>query len=124
MLECCSKYIGGSNPSPATKLSRRRAARSRSGSGRFLFGRLVRVRVTVGEHQRLWNEAVKAGEVIPVGKSLEDNWQSTFIIPGYVADANPGLVSVETSPPASQGQIGAREGRRGDCNRRNVIPDD
>jgi glycine betaine/proline transport system substrate-binding protein len=43
----------------------------------------------------VWNEAVKAGEVIPVGKSLDDNWQSTFVIPGYVADANPGLVNVQ-----------------------------
>ena len=42
-----------------------------------------------------WNEAVKAGEVIPVGKSLEDNWQSTFLIPGYLQDANPELDSVE-----------------------------
>ena len=43
----------------------------------------------------VWNEAVRAGEVIPVGRSLEDNWQSTFVIPGYVQDANPGLVSVQ-----------------------------
>jgi glycine betaine/proline transport system substrate-binding protein len=43
----------------------------------------------------VWNEAVKAGEVIPVGKSLEDNWQSTFLIPAYVQEANPGLDSVE-----------------------------
>ena len=43
----------------------------------------------------IWNEAVQAGEVIPVGRSLEDNWQSTFIIPGYVQDANPGLVNVQ-----------------------------
>ena len=42
-----------------------------------------------------WNEAIKAGQVIPVGKSLEDNWQSTFVIPGYIQDANPGLVSVQ-----------------------------
>ena len=43
----------------------------------------------------VWNEAVKNGEVIPVGRSLEDNWQSTFIIPGYLQDANPGLASVQ-----------------------------
>ena len=42
-----------------------------------------------------WNEAVKAGEVIPVGKSLEDNWQSSFLIPGYLQDANPELDSIE-----------------------------
>ena len=42
-----------------------------------------------------WNEAVKAGEVIPVGKSLEDNWQSSFLVPGYLQDANPELDSIE-----------------------------
>ena len=42
-----------------------------------------------------WNEAVKAGEVLPVGKSLEDNWQSSFLIPKYMQDANPELDSVE-----------------------------
>ena len=42
-----------------------------------------------------WNEAIKLGEVISVGKSLPDNWQSTFVIPGYLQDANPGLVSVD-----------------------------
>ena len=42
-----------------------------------------------------WNEAVKAGEVLPVGKSLEDNWQSSFLIPKYLQDENPELDSVE-----------------------------
>ena len=42
-----------------------------------------------------WNEAVKAGEVLPVGKSLEDNWQSSFLIPKYMQDANPELDSIE-----------------------------
>jgi len=43
----------------------------------------------------VWNDAVKAGEVIPVGKSLEDNWQSTFLIPGYVQAEHPDLDSIE-----------------------------
>ena len=42
-----------------------------------------------------WEEAIKLGEVISVGKSLPDNWQSTFIIPGYIQDANPNLKSVD-----------------------------
>ena len=42
-----------------------------------------------------WSEATAGGEVIQVGKSLEDNWQATFVIPQYVADANPGLRTVE-----------------------------
>ncbi len=43
----------------------------------------------------VWNAAVKAGEVLPVGKSLEDNWQSTFLIPGYLQAEHPDLDSVE-----------------------------
>ena len=42
-----------------------------------------------------WTEAIKLGEVISVGKSLPDNWQSTFVVPGFLQDANPGLMSVE-----------------------------
>ena len=38
-----------------------------------------------------WGEAVELGEVVSVGKSLVGDWQSTFVIPKYVADANPGL---------------------------------
>ena len=38
-----------------------------------------------------WEEAVQLGEVVSVGKSLVGDWQSTFVIPKYVADANPGL---------------------------------
>ena len=38
-----------------------------------------------------YNEAISAGTITKIGKSLEDNWQNTFIIPQYTADANPGL---------------------------------
>ena len=38
-----------------------------------------------------WTEAVELGEVVSVGKSLVGDWQSTFVIPAYVAAANPGL---------------------------------
>ncbi len=38
-----------------------------------------------------WEEAVELGEVVSVGKSLVGDWQSTFVIPKYVADANPDL---------------------------------
>jgi glycine betaine/proline transport system substrate-binding protein len=43
----------------------------------------------------VWNEAMDAGEVLPVGKSLEDNWQSTFLIPAYVHEQYPDLDNVE-----------------------------
>ncbi len=42
-----------------------------------------------------WEAATARGDAEAVGKSLEDNWQATFIVPQYVKDAHPGLVSVE-----------------------------
>ena len=38
-----------------------------------------------------WEKALEIGEVVSVGTSLVGDWQSTFVIPKYVADANPGL---------------------------------
>jgi len=38
-----------------------------------------------------YNEAIAQNTITRIGNSLEDNWQSTFIIPNYVAEANPGL---------------------------------
>ena len=55
----------------------------------------ITMEIWLPNQNAVWNQAVQAGEVIPVGRSLEDNWQSTFIIPGYVQDANPGLVNVQ-----------------------------
>ncbi len=55
----------------------------------------VTMEIWIPNQQEAWDEAVANGGVEAVGKSLEDNWQATFIIPQYVADANPGLRSVE-----------------------------
>ena len=38
-----------------------------------------------------WEEAIELGEVVSVGKSLVGDWQSTFVVPAYVTDANPDL---------------------------------
>lgn len=45
--------------------------------------------------QEEWDKAVSQGAVIGVGKSLDDNWQSAFVVPTYVLDENPGLRSVQ-----------------------------
>ena len=42
-----------------------------------------------------WSAALESGDVEQVGKSLEDNWQATFVVPQYTKDAHPDLVSVE-----------------------------
>ena len=38
-----------------------------------------------------WEKAIEIGEVVSVGTSLVGDWQSTFVIPKYIADENPGL---------------------------------
>ena len=38
-----------------------------------------------------WEEALELGEVVSVGKSLVGDWQSTFVIPAYIADKYPEL---------------------------------
>jgi|SaaInl4_100m_RNA_FD_contig_41_1043763_length_1364_multi_11_in_0_out_0_1 glycine betaine/proline transport system substrate-binding protein len=45
-----------------------------------------------------WAAASESGELQVVGNSLEDNWQSSYVIPQYTADANPGLKSVTDLP--------------------------
>ncbi len=48
--------------------------------------------------QEGWDEAYEAGDLTIVGNSLEDNWQSSYVIPQYTADANPGLRKVTDLP--------------------------
>lgn len=38
-----------------------------------------------------WEKAVEIGDVVSVGTSLVGDWQSTFVVPKYIADANPDL---------------------------------
>ena len=42
-----------------------------------------------------WEQAVEIGEVVSVGTSLVGDWQSYFVVPEYVADANPDLKTVQ-----------------------------
>ena len=59
-----------------------------------------------------WDAALAEGTVRPAGESLRENWQG-FVIPQYVRDENPGLVSVTDLPdyvdlfvtPDSHGKI-------------------
>ena len=54
----------------------------------------VTMEVWLPNQQVVWDKAIKRGDVISVGSSLDDNWQSAFVIPTYVAEANPGLKTV------------------------------
>ena len=42
-----------------------------------------------------WNEAITNGEVVSVGKSLGQDWQSSFVIPAYLQKKYPDLDTVE-----------------------------
>lgn len=55
----------------------------------------VSMEIWLPNQQEAWDKAVADGTVESVGNSLDDNWQSSFVIPGYTQDANPGLVSVQ-----------------------------
>ena len=57
----------------------------------------VTMEIWLPNQQEVWDEALESGVVVDVGKSLEDNWQA-FVIPQYLKDANPGLVSVSDIP--------------------------
>ena len=58
----------------------------------------VMMEVWLPNAQAWWDNALQTGSVIPVGKSLDDNWQSMFVVPTYVAEQNPGLTSVDDIP--------------------------
>ena len=50
-----------------------------------------------------WDRGVEQGLIIPLGKSLDDNWQSGFVVPAYMVrgdaakgiDPEPGLRTVQ-----------------------------
>jgi len=46
-------------------------------------------------HKPWWDPAILEASVIPLGKSLDDNWQSAFVVPTYVVEQNPGLKTVQ-----------------------------
>ena len=42
-----------------------------------------------------WEEALAAGEVVPIGASLGNDWQSTFVIPAYMQEQYPDLDHID-----------------------------
>lgn len=39
--------------------------------------------------QELWDKAMAEHAILDVGKSLDDNWQSMFVVPSYVIEGDP-----------------------------------
>lgn len=55
----------------------------------------VTMEIWLPNQREAWDKALAKGSVIPVGRSLDDNWESAFVVPSYVLDQNPGLRSVQ-----------------------------
>ena len=55
----------------------------------------VNMEVWLPNQQDFWDAALAKGQIIPVGKSLDDNWQSGFVVPTFVVEQNPGLMKVQ-----------------------------
>ena len=55
----------------------------------------ITMEIWLPNQQEAYDTALAEGTIVSIGSSLEDNWQSAFIIPNYTAEANPGLRSVE-----------------------------
>ena len=58
----------------------------------------ITMEIWLPNQQEWWDKQIKDGAVISAGKSLDDNWQSAFIVPTYVVEQNPGLKSVFDLP--------------------------
>lgn len=58
----------------------------------------ITMEIWLPNQEAIWSEALKQGQVVAAGKSLEDNWQSTFVVPTYLVEENPGLTSVSDIP--------------------------
>ena len=55
----------------------------------------VTMEIWLPDQDEAWMEARAAGEVISVGQSLGKDWQSSFVIPAYLAEQHPDLDSVD-----------------------------
>ena len=55
----------------------------------------VTMEIWLPNQDEAWNEARAEGAVYSVGKSLGNDWQSTFVIPAYLQEQYPELDSIE-----------------------------
>ena len=55
----------------------------------------VTMEIWLPNQDEFWQTALAEGEVVPVGKSLGQDWQSAFVIPAYLQEQYPELDSVE-----------------------------
>ena len=55
----------------------------------------VTMEIWLPNQDEAWMDALAEGEVVSVGKSLGEDWQSAFVIPAYLQEEYPDLDSVE-----------------------------
>ena len=55
----------------------------------------VTMEIWLPNQDEVWEDAQISGEVVSVGQSLGRDWQSAFVIPGYLQEQYPELDSVE-----------------------------
>ena len=55
----------------------------------------VAMEVWIPNQNAAWDEARAAGEILSVGTSLGNDWQSAFVIPGYLQEQYPDLDHVD-----------------------------
>ena len=55
----------------------------------------VTLEIWLPNQNNVWLPALDAGDVIPVGNSLNEQWQSAFVVPTYLAEANPNLRHID-----------------------------
>ena len=60
-----------------------------------------------------WNEALEQGTVVSVGTSLVGDWQSTFVIPAYIAEQYPDLKTPEDLKKPEFQELFATDDSRG-----------
>ena len=82
----------------------------------------ITMEIWLPNQQESYDTALAEGTIITVGNSLEDNWQSAFIIPNYTAEANPGLRSVEDLKNAEYMELFVTPDSKGKARLLNCVP--
>ena len=82
----------------------------------------ITMEIWLPNQQEAFDEAIAANTIQVIGNSLEDNWQSAFVIPNYTADAYPNLRTVEDLKNPEHMEIFVTPNSKGKAQLINCIP--
>ena len=82
----------------------------------------ITMEIWLPNQQEAYDAAIAAGTIEVIGNSLEDNWQYTFIIPNYIAEANPGLQTPEDLKKPEYMELFVTPDSKGKARLLNCIP--